>query len=98
MKRTLVILALVFLVLQATDAFLTLWATNNGFVEINPLMVRFASTWLLPVFKIVPAVAVLWGLPRLVNRFPRTRLAAVLGLVGVNAFLVLVLASNVVLL
>ena len=94
MKKTIRILALVFVIFEAADAFLTLWATNNGFLEVNPLMVPFAHTWVNPFIKIIPALVAIWLLSKLNARFPRTRPVTVFGLTAAVAFLGVVLVAN----
>lgn len=80
---------------QIADSFLTLWATNNGFVEINPIMAPIAHLWALPVVKIIPALVVVWGLAKLQKRFPIIGKPVSVGLVACIAFYAAVLISNV---
>ena len=94
MKKLLLTLGIAFVALQVADAFLTLWAVNHGFQEINPLMIPIAGTWLSPLVKIVPAALVVWGLDRLGRRYPKTRPVSAVGLVAVVAFLGVVLVGN----
>lgn len=94
MKRLILILTITFVVFEAADAFLTLWATNNGFQEVNPLMVCFAHTWAFPFMKIVPALVAAWLLSKLNARFPRTRMLTAVGWGMAAAFLGVVLISN----
>ena len=97
MKKLVVILGIAFVMAEAADAFLTLWAAWNldGFQEVNPLLAPIAGTWLSPLVKILPAALVAWGLSRLGNRYPRTLPVSAFDLVAVTAFLGLVLVSNV---
>lgn len=95
MKKTIAILGIGFVALEAADAFFTLWAMHNGFQEVNPLLAPIAGTWASPLVKILPAALVAWGLSRLGNRYPRTRPVSVFGLAATIGFLGLVLASNV---
>jgi len=95
MKKLVAILGITFVVAEAADAFLTLWAVNNGFVEINPLLAPIAGTWLSPLVKILPAALVVWFLARLGRRYPKTQPVTAVGLVVVVAFLGVVLAANV---
>jgi len=94
MKKTVRNLAIAFVALEAADAFLTLWATNHGFQEVNPLMVPFAHTWLFPIMKIIPAMGAAWLLSKLNARFPRTRPVTVFGFGMAVAFLGFVLVGN----
>ena len=94
MKKLIRILMIAFVAFEAADAFFTLWATNNGFLEVNPLMVPFAHTWALPFIKIIPALVATWALSKLNARFPRTRPATAFGLAAAVAFLGVVLAAN----
>lgn len=45
-------LAIALLVVSGADGVLTVWATNHGFIEVNPLMAPIANTWILPVWKV----------------------------------------------
>lgn len=80
---------------HAADAFLTLWATNNGFQEVNPLMVPFAHTWAFPFIKLVPALVGLFIVSKLTARFPRFRPLAVVGLASSVAFLGGIIIANI---
>lgn len=95
MKKLILTLGIAFVALQVADAFLTLWAVNHGFEEVNPLLAPIAGTWLGPVVKIVPAALVVWGLDRLGRRYPRTRPVSAVGLGAAIVFLGVVLVSNV---
>ena len=94
MKKLIRTLVIVFVALTTADAFLTLWATNNGFQEVNPLMVSLAHTWAFPVIKIIPALIVAWALSKLNARFPRTRSVTAVGFGAAAVFLAVVLVSN----
>jgi len=94
LKKLIRYLVIAFVAFQAADAFLTLWATNNGFQEVNPLMVSFAHTWAFPFIKIIPALVVAWALTKLNARFPRTRPATAAGFAMAVAFLGVVLVAN----
>ena len=87
-------LSIAFIGLQTADTFLTMWAVNHGFTEANPVMAPIASTWVSPVVKIVPAVVIAIVLARLVNRWPRIRVVANVGLTAVVLFYVGILTSN----
>ena len=87
-------LSVAFIGLQAADTFLTMWAVNHGFTEVNPLMAPIAGTWVSPVVKVVPAIIVAVGLAWLTRRWPRTRTVATVGLVTVVVFMIGILASN----
>ena len=74
------ILAIIFAALEAADGFVTLWGTNNGIPEANPLFAPFAHTWALPLVKIAFGVLVAWGLYQVGRRFPKARRLAGIGL------------------
>ena len=95
MKKLVRNLGIAFVAFEAADAFLTLWATNHGFQEVNPLMVPFAHTWAFPFLKILPAALVVWALARLGRRYPKTQPVTIFGLAAAVAFLGVVLVSNV---
>ena len=95
MKKLIVTLGIAFVAFEAADAFLTLWAVNHGFEEVNPIMAPIAGTWASPLVKILPAVLVAWGLARLGRRYPKTQPVTAVGLVAAVAFYGVVLASNV---
>jgi len=80
---------------QIADSFLTLWATNNGFVEVNPLMAPIAHLWAMPVVKIVPALLVVWGIAKIQKRFPIIVKPVSVGLVACIAFYAAVIVSNI---
>lgn len=80
---------------QIADSFLTLWATNNGFVEVNPIMAPIAHLWTLPVVKIIPSLIVVWGIAKLQRRFPVIGKPVNVGLVACIAFYAAVLIWNV---
>jgi hypothetical protein len=94
MKKLVVSLGIAFVGLQAADAFLTMWAVNHGFQEVNPFLAPIAGTWYSPIVKILPAALVAWGLARLGRRYPRTQPVTAFGLVGVVALYAAVIASN----
>lgn len=48
--------AFLFMALEVIDGFLTMWATNNGFGELNPLAVMYSRTWLFPASKMATAI------------------------------------------
>lgn len=89
-------LAIIFLVTQAIDCFLTMWATNNGFVEANPLMAPFAHTWAFVPFKLIIPTIVVVGVAFLVRKYAAIRTVVLGALVGANAFLIIVIASNII--
>jgi len=88
-------LTYLFISLQAFDAFLTLWATNHGFQEINPVMASIADTWWIVAVKLVPAIIATWFLGRLASRYPIVRRVTVGGLGAACIFLAVVLVSNI---
>ena len=87
-------LSAAFVGLQATDAFLTMWAVNHGFTEVNPIMAPIAGTWVSPVVKIVPAIIVGIVIARLTRRWPRIRNVASVGMGVAVVFMVGILTSN----
>jgi len=92
MKRIIVALALAFVVLQVADSFLTMWATNHGYQEVNSIVAPIAHTWWLPVCKVLPAIGVSFLMLKLARRFPKT---VAFGLSAASAFLAIVLVANV---
>lgn len=84
-------LALTLVGLQAADGFLTMWATNNGFREVNPLAAPVAQTWLFPAWKIGAALLGVAILVPLARRLPK---AVNRGLGFASLFMVAVLVSN----
>lgn len=95
MNRTNLTLGIAFVVAHAADAFLTLWATNNGFQEVNPLMAPFAHTWAFPFIKLIPALVALLVVSRMAARWPKTRPIISGGLALSVVFLGVVLIANV---
>ena len=91
MKRVIIALALALVALEAADGFLTMWATNNGYQEVNSLVAPIAHTLWLPVVKVLPAIAVSFLMVRLGRRFSKS---VAFGLSAASAFLVIVLVGN----
>lgn len=91
-------LAVTIVVLSGIDGLLTMWATNHGFVEVNPLMRPIAHTWILPVWKTaiagVGVAFALWLLRRFLKPGSRLALAVPLGLTAAIIFLLMVLVLN----
>ena len=83
-----------FVGLETIDAFLTLWAMQHGFTEVNPLMAPIAGTWLGPLVKIIPALAAAWLLLWVTRRWPRTRPVAGFGLIMASCFMAIIIGSN----
>ena len=85
--NTQVKLAATFIALEALDAGLTLWATNNGFQEGNPLLEPFAHTWAQPVVKVALALAVAWVLCRAWKSLKTRRMASIsfMAVIGIQA-------------
>ncbi len=97
MKKSIAILAATFVALEAADAFVTVYGTNHGFQEANPIFAPFAHTWALPVVKVAFGLVVAGALALAADRFPKSAAtcrrglrfmvgiqAAVLGLWGVG--------------
>lgn len=91
-KKIIVALVLVLVVLQVADSFLTVWATNHGYQEVNSIVTPIAHTWWLPVCKVLPAIGVSFLMVKLARRFPKT---VAFGLSCASAFLAIVLVANV---
>jgi len=87
-------LCMAFVGLEAADAFLTMWAVNNGFIEVNRLLAPVAGTWLSPAVKILPAAFAAWLLIKMTARWPKTKTSANVGLAVTVAFMTIVVASN----
>lgn len=77
-----VILATIFIILEAADGLVTLWGTNHGIPEANPLFAPFAHTWLLPVVKIAVGFAFVGLLFLVSHYFPAARRLAGIGLIA----------------
>lgn len=92
MKRIIIALAMALVALQVADSFLTMWATNHGYQEVNSIVAPIAHTWWLPVCKVLPAIGVSFLMVKLARRFPKT---VVFGLSAASAFLAIVLVANV---
>lgn len=82
---------LIFVGLETADGILTMWATNHGFQEVNPLMAPIASSWVFLASKIVVVVLSLGILIVIGRRFPRSVNVA---LNITSFFLLAVIASN----
>ena len=91
MKRLILALALALVALEAADGFLTVWAINHGYQEVNAWVAPIADTFWLPVVKVLPAIAVSFLMVRLGRRFPKS---VAFGLSAASAFLVVVLVAN----
>jgi len=98
MKKTVGVLATTFVALEVADSFLTMWAVNHGYTELNNLVAPIAHTWWMAAIKVLPAALVGWLLFWTVGRCPKTWKVApkvlVFGLGATCAFLSIVLASN----
>ena len=98
MRRTVGVLAIAFVTLEAADSFLTMWAVNHGYTELNILMAPIAHTWWMAAIKVLPVALVGWLLFWAVGRFPKSWKVApkvvAFGLGAACAFLGIVLASN----
>lgn len=98
MKRKIGILAITLTALEAADSFLTMWAVNHGYTELNILVAPFAHTLWMAAVKILPAALVGWLAWWLVGRFPSTWIVApmalVFGLATGSLFLIIVIVDN----
>jgi len=79
--------------LQVVDGLLTMWATNHGFAEVNPLMAPIANSWMLLAVKVIPTIVVVLALLPLTRRFGKVITG---GLVAGIAFLGLVVGLNII--
>lgn len=52
------ILVTLFILLEIADSLMTMWAVNNGYIELNILVRPIADSWLLLLIKVVPAIIV----------------------------------------
>lgn len=89
------LLSIGFIAMQAVDSFLTLWATNNGATEVNPLMAGIAHTWAGPAVKLIPAALAVWLVAKVARRYPVVKTPATVGLGAAVLFLVAVTVSNI---
>jgi hypothetical protein len=83
-----------FISFEIIDAFLTMWAVQHGFTEVNLLMAPIAGTWLGPLVKIVPTLAAAGLLLWVTRRWPHTRPVAGFGLVAACGFMAIIIGSN----
>lgn len=91
--RTVIALGILFIALQAADVVFTNYAVGIlGYVEANPLMANIVGTPMFTLLKVPPAIMVTGLCARVAMRMPAL---AVLGLMAANAFMVVVLATNV---
>ena len=85
---------MLLVVLKAIDGFWTMWAVNNAYVEINPIMAPIAHTWLEPTLTIIPTalfgVLVMW----FSRRFPAVTGILNYGVLVSCLFMVWVLGAN----
>jgi len=84
--------AILFLALEVLDGFMTMWATNNGFVEVNPLVSMYSRTWLYPASKVAVTVLGIFLLLPLVERFSRY---VRIGFILASVFVGVTVLSNV---
>lgn len=87
---------IMFMGLQVADGFLTMWATSNGFIEVNPLMMPIAHTWMMPLQKILVAKAGVAVICVIVRRYPALIAPIRLSLVLSSSLVTLVLVSNLI--
>ena len=99
MRKTVIILAGSLIALQAVDSFLTMWATRHGYTEVNPIMAPIATTWWMPVFKVLPVALVglfaIWVLGRFPKSWKTAPKVLAYGLGAACLFLGVVIASNI---
>ncbi len=65
------VLMTTFVMLIITDGLMTLWAVNNGYKEVNPLMAPVAASPLFLVFKVVSVLLIVAAAWFFIRRFPR---------------------------
>lgn len=95
MKKTAAILVSWLVGLQAADSAMTMWATNHGYTEVNPIVAPIADTWWLPPSKVLPALLVGMVVVGVMGRIPMVPKAINFGLAVASVFLAVVVASNV---
>jgi hypothetical protein len=89
------ILLIVFVVLEAIDAVMTVWAMRQGgFTELNPLIAPIATQWWMPAVKILPAIVAAIIIWKLVARWPRLQGIATGGAILACCFIGLVVITN----
>ncbi len=82
--------------MQAVDGYLTFWAVNNGFIEVNPIYRLVAGDWYAPLlYKILPTALAVIGLSLLVKHYPSTNFALATGLVMAIGFYLYITVSNI---
>ena len=91
MTKTFKNLAIIFMIFEATDGFLTMWAVNHGYVESNALTAPIAGSILLPITKIGMTAIGLLTLSTLARRSPRL---AGYGLGACSVFVAAILVCN----
>lgn len=57
-RKTVWLLAILFAVLVVADSFITWWAINHGYPELNLLIAPIAHTWQLAAGKIIVSLIV----------------------------------------
>jgi len=83
--------AILFIVLELIDGILTMWATQNGFVEVNPLVSPYSQTWLCPASKVATAMLGSIVLLPAVRRHSRLIKA---GFILASLFIAVIILSN----
>jgi len=73
-----------------------MWATSNGFIEVNPLIMPIAHTWMMPLQKILVANAGIAVICVIVRRYPGLMAPIKLALILSSSLVMLVLASNLI--
>lgn len=94
--RKTVVMAITFIIIIAVDGLLTFWATNNGYTEVNPLIVPIANTIIYPVLKLIVPLIGVAVVGYLIKRFPKFVRVAYFGFVSIIGLYVIILASNLV--
>lgn len=77
--------------MELLDGFLTMWATNNGFTEVNHLVMAISRTWFYPASK---AATALLGAVLLLPAVKRFSGFVRIGFMLASLFVALVIVSD----
>lgn len=84
----------ILVTLKAIDGFWTLWATNHGYIELNPIMASIASTWWGPVATTLPLVVLGILVMGIIRRFPGITKVVFHGVMAACVLMIVVLVTN----
>ena len=87
-------LAITFIALIAIDGLLTFWATNNGYMELNPLVAPISDKLIFPALKVVFPLIGVAVVGFLVKKHPKLVGVANLGLIMMIGLYSVLLFSN----